>query len=208
MLKRSLAMFLLLLIPFISFGADYLDELVMDVHNLSKVIVPVFCVPLPSFLLDEPVNRGVSRSNLFDFLNDLNLVHFTAIAVVSAAVAYPFDEYTAFTVIESFLTTAVFVGLVKFVVGRGRPYAENNPFIFKPFSLTEGYQSFPSGHSALSWSIFTPIAKRFGDVWYSIPLVFSAQRLWSNNHWLSDVMFGSSTGYYIADVFYSTKSPE
>lgn len=190
------------------FGADYLDELIIDLNSTSEVFCPVLCVSLPSFLLDEPVNKGFPKSNLFDFLNNLNLAHFSAITFISAAIVYPFDEYTAFTIAESFLTTAVFVGVVKFIVGRGRPYAENNPFVFKPFSFDEAYQSFPSGHSALSWAIFTPIAKRFGDVWYSVPVIFSAQRLWSNNHWLSDVMFGSSIGYYIGDVFYSTKSRE
>ncbi|WP_448376085.1 phosphatase PAP2 family protein [Fervidobacterium sp.] len=193
----------------IVFGVDsfnFIDEFKFDLINLPSSFSQEYSFLFAgSFFLDEPVNSFFPSSDFLEKFNDLNLLHFSLLAVGVAAVISPFDTYTAYTVLESFVVTAAITGVIKFFVGRGRPYAEKNAFVFKPFSIEESYQSFPSGHSSLSWAIFTPVARRFGDFWYAIPSIFSLQRLWSNNHWLSDVLYGGFLGFSVGNSFYNSK---
>jgi membrane-associated phospholipid phosphatase len=129
-------------------------------------------------------------------------------ALLIAAVIYPFDSYTAFTVLESFSVTAAITGAIKYLIGRARPYQNVGPYHLTFLSTNYDFQSFPSGHSALVWSIFTPVAERFGDYWYIVPAVFSAQRLWADQHWLSDVVYGGLIGWSVGSTFETNRNGE
>lgn len=208
---------ILIFFSMISFSAefspeDYFSEFSFDSLKLLNYVrggtfffEPLTLSSVLAFTVDGTVNRYFPQSSFLDFLNRLNYLHFSTLAILTSIIVYPFDAYTSFTILESFVATSGVVALVKFLVGRARPYTDNNPYTFKPFSFSEDYQSFPSGHTALSWAIFTPVALRFGDIWYAVPVVFSAQRLWSNNHWTSDVLFATSIGYNFGKTLYETK---
>jgi membrane-associated phospholipid phosphatase len=66
----------------------------------------------------------------------------------------------SFTSVESGLTAGILTTGIKALIGRERPYATNNPFKFKPFSITSRtkYHSFPSGHTIMAWAMITPYA--------------------------------------------------
>uniref|UniRef100_A0A7C5U5L3 Phosphatase PAP2 family protein n=1 Tax=Fervidobacterium nodosum TaxID=2424 RepID=A0A7C5U5L3_9BACT len=216
---RITKLLLIMLTPFavLSFSGefsidDYLLELNCDslkllnyIGNGTFLLEPLTLSSVLAFTVDGTINHYFPQSSFLDFLNRLNYLHFSTLAILTSIIVYPFDAYTSFTILESFVATSGVVVLLKFLVGRARPYTDNNPFTFKPFSFSEDYQSFPSGHTALSWAIFTPVALRFGDIWYAVPVVFSAQRLWSNNHWTSDVLFATSIGYNFGKTLYETK---
>jgi len=186
---------------------DCIEEFKFDLSNFPNNISSQQYILLScSFLFDEPVNSVFPRYGFFEAINNMDLLDFGMLAVGVSLAVLPFDSYVACTILESFSVTALITGAIKFIVGRGRPYMEKSAFVFKPFSTMEGYQSFPSGHSALSWAIFTPVAKMFGDYWYAIPTLFSLQRLWSNNHWSSDVIYGGLIGFSIGSSFFDLKS--
>ena len=208
------AMTLVILLSSLSFGqtcgsANYFDELQVDLSSLFKTNdsqIYLFSLGAFSFALDSTVNESLPSSDFFKVLNDIDVFDFALISIIVSGLIFPFDSYTAWTVIESFAVSVLITGTIKFLVGRARPFVNGNPFLFKFFSMENAYQSFPSGHAAISWAIFTPVAERFGKFWYVVPTIFSLQRLWSKNHWISDVYYGFLLGYTTGHSLYYSKS--
>ena len=82
-------------------------------------------------------------------------------------------------------TLAVLGAMLQFAVGRRRPDGSNN-------------QSFPSGHSAVTFAIATVIERHLGwkksILGYAIASYVATSRLHDNVHYLSDVVFGAAVG--------------
>ncbi len=102
--------------------------------------------------------------------------------------------------------TGVTMG-VKKAFGRERPYQTDSPFKF-----FKGGSSFYSGHSITAWTFATVISKNYprqnlgfmgirGEppvvpvLMYSAAGLVCVQRLYSHNHWASDVYYGALAGY-------------
>lgn len=179
-----------------SYVADITNYIISNPFTFSSFIAIPF---------DEPLRKMYPKTNFLNKLDNLELKHFTVLTLLTSGIVYIFDPNTALTILESFTVTSLITITTKFIIGRARPYIEEGAFCFAPFNFSEEYQSFPSGHSALSWSIFTPLALKYGDFWYFIPAVISAQRLWSDKHWTSDVLFGAAVGLSIGKYLYETR---
>lgn len=164
------------------------------IKDYSSLLVPFLFVPL-----DEAIRDQVPKLELLKSLSSLEFEHFLILAASTSLITSYYNASVARTITQSFVTTSVITGLAKFIVGRARPYVNIGALAFSPFSISKPFQSFPSGHASLSWAVFTPIAQNFGFHWYFIPVIFSVQRLWSDEHWLSDVIFGSVLGWHIAN---------
>ena len=112
--------------------------------------------------------------------------------------------------------TPVLTQVIKQVAHRHRPYQDNppNPHVWDgPFSWggdygTFGYNSFPSGHSSTAFSIATVIALEYWDtkwvpiVCFGLAGLTAAYRLAMNDHWASDVIFGSALGFAVGSMVY------
>ncbi|MFQ6008873.1 MAG: phosphatase PAP2 family protein, partial [Candidatus Zixiibacteriota bacterium] len=102
--------------------------------------------------------------------------------------------------------------LLKAAFGRKRPYEADSPFKF-----FEGGSSFYSGHTVTIFTFATIISKNFprqnlGFIGlhrdlpvipvfsYSLAGLVGIQRLYSNQHWTSDVFFGALAGYVIGSA--------
>lgn len=102
--------------------------------------------------------------------------------------------------------------VVKAAFGRLRPYESESPYKF-----FKGGDSFYSGHSIAAFTFSTVMAKNYPrqDLGFlgidgEVPLVPIAaymaaglvgiQRIYSNNHWASDVYFGALAGYGVGTV--------
>ncbi len=110
---------------------------------------------------------------------------------------------TALLSMESWLTSGVIVQGLKIVSGRARPKAGESSYSFHPFSLRSRFHSFPSGHSSSVFAVATVIAeqseKAYIDVLvYSIASLVAVSRVHNNKHWPSDILIGSSIGYFVA----------
>jgi membrane-associated phospholipid phosphatase len=118
--------------------------------------------------------------------------------------------------LEAYVITAVFTQVIKQTTHRHRPYQDVPPDPHKwdgPFSWggpygTFGYNSFPSGHSSSIFAVATVIGLEYWDTKW-VPAVsfglagFTAlYRLAVNNHWASDVLFGSALGFAIGSMVY------
>ncbi len=110
---------------------------------------------------------------------------------------------TALLSLESWLTTGVIVTSLKFVTGRARPWTGESSHTFHPFSLTSGFHSFPSGHASSAFAVATVVANQSKRAYidilaYSLATLVAVSRLHIDKHWASDVLVGSSIGYFVA----------
>lgn len=100
--------------------------------------------------------------------------------------------------LESFLISGMLVYGIQLSTHRDRPNSGN------PYNTWDGPSfSFPSGHSAASFSIGGVIAKEYNRgfipyVAYGIPTLTALSRVNDNCHWASDVFFGSCLGLFTA----------
>jgi membrane-associated phospholipid phosphatase len=93
---------------------------------------------------------------------------------------------------------------VKFIGGRSRPFYTDSPFEFEPFKTNYEQTSFPSAHSTLAFAYSTVMAKEYQNFfwkfgWYSVAVLTAYARIYNNEHWLSDVIFGSAIGYFVGE---------
>jgi membrane-associated phospholipid phosphatase len=88
--------------------------------------------------------------------------------------------------------------LVKDIAGRERPNGpDDKADDFKPFSTSDTFSSFPSGHTLVAFSVATVWAdekpkERFAA--YGLASLVGLARIYSNAHWPSDVFFGAILG--------------
>ena len=92
--------------------------------------------------------------------------------------------------------------LVKIAVGRARPSIQTEA-VWKGPSLSARYNAFPSGHTAASTAFFATLALacwRIGTPFLVIPLLIAFSRIYTNAHYLSDVVCAAVLGILCAAV--------
>ncbi len=118
--------------------------------------------------------------------------------------------------LESYVITVVMTNVIKQVTHRHRPYQDvpPNPHNWDgPLSWGGeygmfGYNSFPSGHSSAIFSVATVVALEYWDtkwvpgVCFGLAGFTALYRLAVNDHWASDVLFGSVLGFAIGSMVY------
>jgi membrane-associated phospholipid phosphatase len=147
---------------------------------------------------------------LTDFGNDANVLCLLAAMLLIVALVSPRLEGASRLRLLSFGTRLQFLffavllpliagELIKWVVGRGRPFVggKANPFNFRPFAGTEAYFSFPSAHAITAFALAFAIAAlwpraRAAMVVYA--LLIATSRLVLLAHHPSDVVAGALIG--------------
>ncbi|HEX8361618.1 MAG TPA: phosphatase PAP2 family protein [Longimicrobium sp.] len=105
--------------------------------------------------------------------------------------------------LAALLASGVANGTLKFVVGRERPSATDDPHSFHPFNTDNRWQAFPSGHAVVAFSLATSISHEAGRPW-ATALAFGGatlvgwSRIYDDKHWTSDVVGGALTGYAVS----------
>lgn len=106
---------------------------------------------------------------------------------------------TALLAAESFLAANAAGTLLKYSVGRGRPYAEDGKRRFTPFRFKTARTSFPSGHTVSAFSVASVFAARSGSravkvLAYTLASSVALQRVYADKHWASDTLAGAAIG--------------
>lgn len=140
-----------------------------------------------------------------------------ATGIISAAFRNEKGVQTSLLATQAFITSGIWVQIIKQIAGRERPkasyifsgekggkwhgflakYLENNADDKSNFS----YDSFPSGHTATAFSIATVFATQYNDkkgvplICYSAASLVGLSRLTEHEHWSSDVFVGALIGY-------------
>ncbi|MGI8467628.1 MAG: phosphatase PAP2 family protein [Pyrinomonadaceae bacterium] len=105
---------------------------------------------------------------------------------------------------EALIDGAVVAQVLKFATQRPRPLSDNGSGRF-----FRGGNSFPSGHAVSAWSFAAIIADEYGKHRpllrfgiYGLATEISLSRYTGRNHFLGDILVGSSIGYGIGHYVY------
>ncbi|MFD1139469.1 phosphatase PAP2 family protein [Larkinella insperata] len=110
---------------------------------------------------------------------------------------------TGIMVIASVTTSGLIQTASKEIFGRPRPNTGMGNVALRPFG-GPAYHSFPSGHASLATATFWVLAKQVNwvplkVVFYALPLITGASRIYAGAHWLSDVFLGTALGIAFAE---------
>lgn len=144
--------------------------------------------------LDKATNAGSQAGNPLYHLGFAALVYGGAIAADS-----PKWKGVGEMMGESLILADVSTYLLKEATGRGRPLVTQSKGDFKPLQFKNDYDSFPSMHTASSFalaSVLSATSESFllKAAYYSAATFVGFSRLYQNQHWASDVVFGAALG--------------
>jgi hypothetical protein len=96
--------------------------------------------------------------------------------------------------------------LMKMAIGRARPYTNEGPKTFHPFSKFSfdfDYESLPSGHTTIAFALSTVLSRNVEPGWLKgilyVPAAFTfVSRVYQDQHWFSDAVLGAAIGYFVA----------
>lgn len=156
------------------------------------------------------MERNHTRFN--DGLHEVGLRYGSGITGVAAigglylsglAFENPWLRETGVLLASALSTSVLTETALKFVVGRARPYAGLGHATFKPFNGKAAFVSFPSGHTVVAFTLSAVLAERIHNTWasiglYSLATLAGASRLYSRDHWLSDVVFSGALSTCVA----------
>ncbi len=110
------------------------------------------------------------------------------------------DGDVALASVEAGLTSVAMAEVIKLGVDRSRPGENRGAADFGHEKRSDS--SFPSIHTALAWSVLTPVAQRYDAPWlYGVAALTNVGRIAGHHHWLSDTVAGSVLGYVVGDWF-------
>ena len=186
------------------------------------ILLATIAIALSYAYIDRPLAFLSDKYNLQQYfvlkwLTYLNypigiliLLSLPVLAIRFYSKKWGYNDRAALTVAISCAITIFFKDILKFIFGRYWPatWIDDNlsllrdgAYGFRWFELNPAYQSFPSGHEALtavaatSLVIFYPKLKYFGIL---IIALMALGQVAMNYHFLSDVMAGALLGYLVA----------
>jgi undecaprenyl-diphosphatase len=182
-----------------------------------------FILPLFFFCLDKPfilwmADFGKNKSyinSLLEFVDPLiNFISNGLTLIIIACMLYMlgkiFNKRLLHEVGKSlfigFVSSGIIVQILKHLVGRERPRLTEEFVSIGP-SLKSGYDSFPSGHTAIAFCFAYILAQYFPKykvIFYIVAIIVGFERVEDISHFPSDVLAGAIVGLIIAKLL-STK---
>jgi membrane-associated phospholipid phosphatase len=172
-------------------------------HPASWVLLSTSAV---SFTLDDAPARRLRETSDFETLNDIfssqgGGIVLTAFPLGVLATGELLDrpELSRYgTKVTRAALNAVLAGtIVKAATQRSRPHTGDI------YGFWEGGNSFYSGHSTVAWALAATTVRHFENhrwvPWVAYPLagLISFSRVTSGDHYISDVVVGSSVGFAV-----------
>lgn len=111
----------------------------------------------------------------------------------------------AIELFQAGLYSELVTGLLKTVVGRARPYMNEGPSSFHPFTFfNPDYNSFPSGHSTSAFALSTVLSRHAHStalkiIAYTPAALTLFSRIYQDKHWVSDELIGAAIGYFVGN---------
>jgi undecaprenyl-diphosphatase len=180
---------------------------------LALVVALFLDVPLSTWAHQTGVADWLKdHRNVADFIRLPGRIHFTiAACAVLLIVAWRAGLRRGPGLWEKpaiVLLAAAFSGwndILKWVVGRVRPYHGVPPFELHPFRFgllkSEESFSFPSGDATLAFAMaasLSMVAPRLRWLWWTLAVIVGLERIAANAHYPSDVVAGTALGVAVA----------
>ena len=104
--------------------------------------------------------------------------------------------HAGYRVGASVVVAGVLTQVFKYSLGRVRPYNTSDQWDFQPFS---GANAMWSGHTATAFAFATALSQEIDRPWATVGLYTLAtgtawSRVYTNQHWVSDVLIGAVAG--------------
>ena len=128
---------------------------------------------------------------------------FTAVVAIALLLWHPWRGRAAVLLLVSGIMSGLLCALVKWIVGRTRPFKGIPPFRFSPFRdgllglFHAENLSFPSGHTCLSFATAACLSRllpRYRAIFYTGALVVAAERVLQSSHYFADVVAAAGLG--------------
>jgi membrane-associated phospholipid phosphatase len=178
----------------------YLDEVVMfwvrDFHRSRFPGRPLFDI----------VNRGIEIMGQGSTLTIVILVCY-GIGKFFNKKLYEVAKYS----LAGFITSGLIVGILKHLIGRGRPRLTTqldhlNPLIFIGPTMQKKYNALPSGHAAAAFCIAYILSKffpRYQVIFYLLAVSVGLHRMEELAHVPSDILAGAFVGLLVGRLITS-----
>ncbi|HXF99442.1 MAG TPA: phosphatase PAP2 family protein [Bacteroidota bacterium] len=205
--ERDVALFLRLT------GKGFAAPLSWEGEDWKNAAALVFGTAVSSTLDDEAYNatlRNQTPTNddlerLFEaYSNGLSGILLSGMLYgVGVAFESEWLHGTGLVMASALTISAITQTTLKYITGRARPYTGLGNHTFRPFSFNADFVAFPSGHTIVAFTISTVLAERIGNPFASFVLYTAAtlggiSRIYSGNHWLSDVVFGAGMAFSVS----------
>jgi membrane-associated phospholipid phosphatase len=171
----------------VSFGAFLLDDEIRDVfrHNQSAT------------------GDGIERVGYWYGSPGFTVTASLAGWGLGALFESPVVRETGLMIVESLLMVGLMQQPLRIAFGRARPKTGLGNTHFKPFTVDNNYASFVSGHTWSAVAFSTILSLQIDNAWasvglYGLALTTPLARMYSDDHWFSDVVMGSAAGFYSA----------
>ncbi|MFN3406937.1 MAG: phosphatase PAP2 family protein [Caldimicrobium sp.] len=108
--------------------------------------------------------------------------------------------------IISFIITGIVVQILKHIIGRARPRITDYTLFLGP-SIKSGFDSFPSGHTAIVFSlayVFSRELPEYKLLFYFLAFVVAFERVEDFSHFPSDVLAGAIIGILLGKLLSNT----
>ncbi|WP_114789141.1 phosphatase PAP2 family protein [Niabella yanshanensis] len=141
--------------------------------------------------------------------NIYGLFVFPAIYVTGLAIKNPHVESIGLRGSKAMAISSIICFAGKNLIRRQRPDASTTPFNYAPPFSKVKYNSFPSAHSSIAFTLATALAMEFPDkkwvapVAYSIASLTALSRVYDNRHWASDIIVGAALGHFVTKAVYN-----
>lgn len=184
----------------------------------KKLFYTVLTFPIFFFYLDRAVILWMrdfhgEKFNFYPFLESIDrLISFIAhgaTLIVIAFMLYVLGKFlnqrlhnTGRSLIIAFISVGIVVQLLKHLIGRARPRLTYETTFIGP-SLRSGYDSFPSGHTAVAYCLAYILSQHFPKyrfIFYSFAIFTGLERIEGISHFPSDVLAGAVLGLIIGKI--------
>ena len=176
-------------------------------NKKNKIYIIFLCIILIliSFLIDEKIIQIIEiiKSPLLDILTNWVTSFFTVFVILILITTLFLWEEKKREYIPilwlSFFTAIIISFSLKFIIAKPRPSIE----LFYPLIHSLNY-SFPSIHTIVAFAVLPILDKEFPMFkwfWIGFVVLVAFSRIYTGAHYLSDVIFGASIGYFIGLFF-------
>ena len=159
------------------------------------------------FFIDQPIRDIFLKihTDYFDFLFKvghfygklyLTLIFFISLYAIGLIFQKDIIRKSGLRILEAFIFSGIIVTILKSLFGRWHPYTEKGSFVFNPLNFSSNdHLSLPSGDVAIAFALSTIAASFFENrFWkilcYSFAALTFFGRIYHDQHWMSDVIFG------------------